>query len=188
MKFTSLFFRCTCCGGSQPICVHFHTRYFVFGVPQRLTHLARQKWRWKCDQRRHPKCHLFLFPIFCSFYLWYLKDVKIAFYTKDRVFQSAVNKSSDAVEWVMTVGESFHPDFNIGFDIGDDFPLSLNVTGGIGLNIQWQLQLGFGFSLMYVSPPLFLFLSLLCKQSPCPLSPFSSLLTLQQWWILFDLA
>jgi hypothetical protein len=60
-----------------------------------------------------------------------------------------VNKSSDAVEWVMTVGESFVPDFNIGFDLGDDF-LSLDVTGGIGLNIQWQLQLGFGFSLTYV--------------------------------------
>lgn len=79
------------------------------------------------------------------------KDVAINFYTKDRILQKTVNKSSDAVEWVMTVGETFTPDFNIGFDIGDDFPLSLNVTGGIELNIKWQLHLGFGFSLVYVS-------------------------------------
>lgn len=71
-------------------------------------------------------------------------------YTKDRIWQQSVNKSSDAVEWVLSVGDTFAPNFKVGFDIGDEFPLTLNVSTGIDLRLKWNLQLGFGYSLQYL--------------------------------------
>lgn len=65
--------------------------------------------------------------------------------------QTAVTNTSDRVEWVFEVGQSFTPDLStIKFDMGvEGLPLSLDVLTSLTLTAEWNLKLGFGISLKH---------------------------------------
>eukprot|EP01125_Pyxidicula_operculata_P009746 TRINITY_DN31_c1_g1_i5.p1 TRINITY_DN31_c1_g1~~TRINITY_DN31_c1_g1_i5.p1 ORF type:complete len:5333 (+),score=1101.56 TRINITY_DN31_c1_g1_i5:1885-15999(+) len=58
-----------------------------------------------------------------------------------------VPENADAVEWIMSIGQSFQPSFQVDFDLGiDGLPLSLETHSDIVTTIGWTVNLGFGFS------------------------------------------